>query len=116
MSGVILSTTTEDNLLSEQEQIQELIKPKKERQKFSIDHLRDAVSASGIFLLKAGDNVLVELSSDTGIWLYTAVFKIQWVKENGNVGLYDEYNQRCAGTNYKRVGKNLKLKIPNVLR
>lgn len=106
----------EDSTLTEQEQIQELIKPKTEKQKFSIDHLQDAVSVTGVFQLKTGDNVLVELCSDTGIWLYTTVFKIQWIKDDGNIGLYDEYHQRCAGTNYKRVGKNLKLKIPNVLR
>lgn len=109
-------SSLEENVLTEQEQIQELFKPKKERQKFSIDHLRDAVTPSGVFLLKPGDTVLVELSTDSGFWLYTATFKIQWIKDDGNVGLYDEYHQRCAGTNYKRTGKNLKLKIPNTLK
>jgi hypothetical protein len=106
----------DENALTEQELIQEALKPKKERQKFNIEHLRDAVNLDGKFLLKAGDDVLVELSTDRGFWLYTTIFKIQWVKDDGNVGLYDEYNQRCAGMNYKYVGKNLKLKIPSTLK
>lgn len=104
---------TEQEELSEQEQIAELEKPKKQRQKHDISHLRDAVSKDGEFLPKPGERVIVELTSPTGFWLYTTQFVVEWVREDGTVALYDEMRQSQAGVNYKRIGPELKIKLPS---
>lgn len=102
--------------LSEQEQIEELIKPKRQKQRASIDHLKDAVNSRGEFLVKEGEKLIVELLTESGFWMYTTEFVVQFVRSNGDVGLYNVRECRQAAINYHHVGKTMRLKIPNQLR
>jgi len=96
----------------EQELISALFKPSKSRQRPDLSAYDDAVSRDGKFLAKPGDTVIVELSTERGFWLYTMQFIVEWVRDDGQVGLYNQFTQRQAGTNYKCIGPNLKIKLP----
>ena len=96
----------------EQELINALFKPSKSRQRPDLSAYDDAVSRDGRFLAQPGDTIIVELSTDRGFWLYTTHFIVEWVRDDGRVGLYNQFTQRQAGTNYKCVGPKLKIKLP----
>lgn len=97
---------------NEQEQISALLRPSKSRQRPDLSALDDAVSYDGRFLAQPGDSIIMELSTDRGFWLYTMQFIVEWVRDDGSVGLYNQFTQRQAGTNYKCIGPNLKIKLP----
>lgn len=103
----------ESDLYDEQEQIQALFKPSKQKQRASIDALRDAVTPDGRFIPSVGEHVIVELSTPRGFWLYTTEFLVQSVRDDGSVGLYDERDKRCAGVNYRHKDPCIRLKLPN---
>lgn len=96
----------------EQELISALLRPSKSRQRPDLSVYDDAVSHDGKFLAQPGDSVIVELSTERGFWLYTMQFVVEWVRDDGSVGLYNQFTQRQAGTNYKCIGPNLKIKLP----
>lgn len=100
------------DVADEQELISALLRPSKSRQRPDLSAYDDAVSYDGKFLAQPGDSVIVELSTERGFWLYTMQFVVEWVREDGSVGLYNQFTQRQAGTNYKCIGPNLKIKLP----
>ena len=109
-----MTNTFEDTFeFDEQAEIRNALRENKCK-KPDLSVYQNAIDINGKLLRKVGDKIIVEVSTTTGLCLYTQEFVIQYILENGNMGLFNVQDARQAGINYKKIDEFIKLKIPSI--